>query len=170
MILDANEYRRVDASSPQCGYYSRPPVVCRSRSCVRTRKFKNNGVCAPIYITQGTILLQHNRAKWRPRRRRRRLFIVPAMVANSSCATDLQAHLPMLYYACYIRGSVVAAVALMPIHTATPRRDASRETTPVQIFARDQRVDNAIARASMPIDFNGASGSTKRIFDVPARS
>lgn len=41
----------------------------------------------------------------------------PAMVANSSCATDPQAHLPMLYYACYIRGSVVAAVALMPIHT-----------------------------------------------------
>ncbi|TGZ47573.1 Uncharacterized protein DBV15_03433 [Temnothorax longispinosus] len=48
------------------------------------------------------------------------------MVANSSCATDPQAHLPMLYYACYIRGSVVAAVALMSIHTATSRRDVDK--------------------------------------------
>ncbi|EGI68847.1 hypothetical protein G5I_02500 [Acromyrmex echinatior] len=65
----------------------------------------------------------HNQQQQQQRQRRRAggrgLFIVPAMVASSSCATDPQAHLPMLYYACYIRRSVVVVVALMPIPTAT---------------------------------------------------
>jgi len=59
---------------------------------------------------------------------------VPAMVANSSCATDPQAHLPMLYYAWYIRGSVVAAVALMSIHAAM-RRDVAGNALRERVLA-----------------------------------
>jgi len=99
------------------------------------------------------------------------------MVASSSCATDPQAHLPMLYYACYIRRSVVVVVALMPIHTAIPtatrcnvaeKCDIQR-TLALKIrrnFQRNQRADSMLD----PIGFNGASELVKRIFDVPTRS
>ncbi|KYN05909.1 hypothetical protein ALC62_03178, partial [Cyphomyrmex costatus] len=89
----------------------------------------------------------HNQRRRQQQRRwrrwRRRLFIVPAMVASSSCATDPQAHLPMLYYAC---------------PTATECDVTGKCDTQVILASEIHRNFQPIDSTFGPIGFNGASG------------
>lgn len=103
MILHANEYRRVDASSSQCGYYLLP-AACRAWIVHAFERISSRTMvsvlrCSDLYNVRYdfTSAQLGKAAAWQRRRRWWRLFIVPAMVANSSCATDPQAYLPMLY-------------------------------------------------------------------------